>query len=360
MLNPESNHRSGILYVDDEEKALKYFRLAFGQKFQITTALSGEEGLEILKAKDNRIEIVISDQRMPGMKGFEFLEVVRHRYPQIIRMLTTAYSDLDDAIKAVNRGHIYQYVIKPWGVPELELELRRAAEYHKVLRERDELLKLKMSTLQRILCGDRVKWLLLAVKPWAKNDQLAFRRALRALISQLPDNLNPAAAKRSRGVSARDYDIGVLLEGEYANAVRCLDGINAADTSAGEAINQLGLAMNEALESAEVSVNDGADGGGFALEITGKGASQAEVEGLLGGVLSERESGDVGIQTLAALSALAKEGKALTINGDMNGKKFGLKFAFDETLECSEIDVIDALSQQFARADISMLPEKQI
>ncbi|MGC1480352.1 MAG: hypothetical protein WA771_07600, partial [Chthoniobacterales bacterium] len=77
-------------------------------------------------------------------------------------------------------------------------------------------------------------------------------------------------------------------------------------------------------------------------------------------VLSERESSDVGIQTLAALSALAKEGKALTINGDMNGKKFGLKFAFDETLECSEIDVIDALSQQFARADISMLPEKQI
>jgi len=89
MLNTNSNP-VGILYIDDEEKALKYFRMAFGQKYKVFTAASGPEGLETLRKEAASIGIVITDQRMPGMQGAEVLGQVRTEYPHIVRILTTA------------------------------------------------------------------------------------------------------------------------------------------------------------------------------------------------------------------------------------------------------------------------------
>ena len=108
-----------VLYVDDEEMALKYFTRAFENTFPILTALNATDGYRLLEQNRERIGLVITDQRMPGEKGVQFLERARQLHPRAIRILTTAYSDLNVAIEAVNSGAIYKYVTKPWDIPQL-------------------------------------------------------------------------------------------------------------------------------------------------------------------------------------------------------------------------------------------------
>ena len=148
--------KSAILYIDDEEMALKYFTRAFGKRFRVLSASNAEEGYRLLEQHRNEIGLLVTDQRMPGEKGVQFLERARQLHPRAIRILTTAYSDLDVAIEAVNSGAIYKYVTKPWDIPQLEITLQRALEFFIVQRERDLLLKEKLSALQRMLITDRV------------------------------------------------------------------------------------------------------------------------------------------------------------------------------------------------------------
>jgi two-component system probable response regulator PhcQ len=98
----------------------------------------------------------MTDQRMPGEKGVWLLERARHLRPQIIRILATAYSDMDAAIAAVNTGAIYKYVTKPWNPAELEVTLKHALEFFQVQAERDQLLHEKMSVLHNTMIADRV------------------------------------------------------------------------------------------------------------------------------------------------------------------------------------------------------------
>ena len=146
-----------VLFVDDEEKALKYFHRAFDKYFQIITASNADEGWSMIEENSGEIAVLISDQRMPGKTGVELLGQVRERYPSIMRILTTAYSDLDSAIEGVNEGAIYQYVVKPWDTRELSAVLKRAIEFYLLQKERDTLLKEKMSVLQRLIITDRVQ-----------------------------------------------------------------------------------------------------------------------------------------------------------------------------------------------------------
>jgi two-component system, probable response regulator PhcQ len=145
-----------VLYVDDEDLALKYFTRAFAHKFPILTALNAAEGYRLLEQNREQIGLVITDQRMPGEKGVQFLERTRQLQPKAVRILTTAYSDLNVAIEAVNSGAIYKYVTKPWDVPQLQVTLQRAVEFFLVQRERDLLLKEKLSVLQGMMITDRV------------------------------------------------------------------------------------------------------------------------------------------------------------------------------------------------------------
>jgi two-component system, probable response regulator PhcQ len=145
-----------VLYVDDENMALKYFTRAFEHRFPILSALNATEGYRLLEQNREQIGLVITDQRMPGEKGVQFLERARQLHPKAIRILTTAYSDLDVAIEAVNSGAIYKYVTKPWDIPQLQVTLQRAVEFFLVQRERDLLLKEKLSVLQGMMITDRV------------------------------------------------------------------------------------------------------------------------------------------------------------------------------------------------------------
>src|ERR1043166_934892 len=148
--------KHAILYVDDEEKSLKYFHRAFEDQFRILTASNAQDGLKLLEEHKDNIGLLMTDQRMPGEKGVWLLEKARQRRPRIIRILATAYSDMDAAIAAVNTGAIYKYVTKPWDPPQLENTLKRGLAFFMVQSERDQLLREKMSVLHNMMIADRI------------------------------------------------------------------------------------------------------------------------------------------------------------------------------------------------------------
>src|SRR5438128_1015047 len=148
--------RFAILYVDDEEKSLKYFARAFSDQFRIFTAPNAQEGLKLLEEHKDEIGLLMTDQRMPGEKGIWLLEKARQLRPRIIRILATAYSDMEAAIAAVNTGAIYKYVTKPWEPERLEETLKHALEFFMVQQERDQLLREKMSVLHNMMIADRI------------------------------------------------------------------------------------------------------------------------------------------------------------------------------------------------------------
>jgi two-component system probable response regulator PhcQ len=112
--------------------------------------------LKLLEEHKDDLGILMTDQRMPGEKGVWLLEKARKLRPRIIRILATAYSDMDAAVAAVNSGAIYKYITKPWDPPQLESTLKRGLEFFIVQRERDYLLKEKMSVLHNMMIADRI------------------------------------------------------------------------------------------------------------------------------------------------------------------------------------------------------------
>src|SRR5947208_4570681 len=156
MQNLYDYKQFAILYVDDEEKSLKYFARAFEDQFRIFTAVNAAEGLKLLEEHKDDLGLLMTDQRMPGEKGVWLLEKARQLRPRIIRIVATAYSDMEAAIAAVNTGEIYKYVGKPWDPPQLEATLKRGLEFFIVQRERDQLLREKMSVLHNMMIADRI------------------------------------------------------------------------------------------------------------------------------------------------------------------------------------------------------------
>ncbi len=342
MLNTTTTPVCGILYIDDEEKALKYFRMAFGQKYQVFTAASGAEGIDILRREAKNIGIVISDQRMPGMLGAEVLGVVREEFPQIVRILTTAYSDLDSAIQAVNKGHIYQYVVKPWEIPDLGMVLQRAADYFLVTAERNELLALKMSTLQRIVCGDRLKGLLLAIREWPEDQRADFLGALSALIKGLPSRAE-SAQPNSRSFQSRNFEIAPLIRDGFQSSAQFLDAAQHGGAAAGS-LASLGGALG--LGPGESHAAD--ENGRWTVDVTGS-TSRAELERALFGVLLEREIPPASLavfQTLMKLSR-TKGSLAVRLHGDSVAE-----FDLSAPAPAPE-EIIDALYEKISNWDIA-------
>jgi two-component system probable response regulator PhcQ len=156
MPNHYEYKKYAVLYVDDEEKSLVNFTRAFGDDFKILTANKAVDALALVQAHTAEIGVLMTDQRMPGEKGVWLLERVRQLRPQIIRILVTAYADMDAAIAAVNSGAIYKYVSKPWDPAQLELTLKQSLQFFMVQEERDQLLREKMSVLRNMMIADRI------------------------------------------------------------------------------------------------------------------------------------------------------------------------------------------------------------
>jgi two-component system, probable response regulator PhcQ len=145
-----------ILYVEDEDTARKHFVRLFEDRFRILTAANAQEGLVMLQERQGEIGLLLTDQRMPGEKGVWLLEKARQLQPRIIRILVTAYADMDAAIAAVNTGSIYKYISKPWTEVDMENAIRRGLEFFLVQRERDQLLHEKLSVLHNMMIADRM------------------------------------------------------------------------------------------------------------------------------------------------------------------------------------------------------------
>lgn len=116
---------SKILYVDDEEINLVNFSESLNDEFTIFTSTSGEEALKILEV-EGEMALVVSDQRMPGMSGTEFLTLVKERFPESIRMIISAYTEIEELMDAINRAEVYRYLVKPWEEEQLRLTIRNA------------------------------------------------------------------------------------------------------------------------------------------------------------------------------------------------------------------------------------------
>ena len=138
-----SEKKPRILYVDDEVNNLVAFKASFRRIYDIMTASSAAEGLGILN--ENKIEIIIADQRMPQSTGVEFFDVVRVAHPDPIRILLTGYTDSQALVDAINKGQIFRYIKKPWDEIEIETTIKNALEVYNTRQQ----LKDKVEELER-------------------------------------------------------------------------------------------------------------------------------------------------------------------------------------------------------------------
>ena len=137
-----NNH--SILIVDDEENILKSLkRLFVVEDYNVFTATDAEEGLNVLH--NERIDLVVSDQKMPGLTGLEFFEKTLEDFPDLIRIILTGHGELKDALRAINEGCIYKFILKPWNNEDLKITVKRALEQKELILENryltDELKK---------------------------------------------------------------------------------------------------------------------------------------------------------------------------------------------------------------------------
>ncbi|TVQ19907.1 MAG: response regulator [Leptolyngbya sp. DLM2.Bin15] len=139
MKSPDSE-KPKILVVDDEPDNLDLLYRTFYREFKVLRAESGPVALEILAAEGD-IAVIISDQRMPSMSGTEFLSLTATQYPDIIRIILTGYTDVEDLVEAINAGKVFKYVTKPWDDEELKTVVRQAVDTHNVLRTRTQELR---------------------------------------------------------------------------------------------------------------------------------------------------------------------------------------------------------------------------
>jgi class 3 adenylate cyclase len=133
------NTRFNVLYVDDEENNLISFRAAFRRDYQVFTALSAEEGMNILHQE--QVPIIITDQRMPGITGVQFLEKVIPEFPDTVRMILTGYSDIEAIIQAINTGRVFRYITKPWDETELKMTIDNAINLYRLQQNNKQLIQ---------------------------------------------------------------------------------------------------------------------------------------------------------------------------------------------------------------------------
>ena len=130
-----------LLVVDDEPDVADSVHDLLRRRFNVLRARNAEEGFALLR--DHDVHVIMTDQRMPKTTGVELLEKARVRHPHAIRLLFTGYADVEAIIAAINHGHIYRFLRKPWQPQELEEAVTEAArEYERLVRDADVMVHL--------------------------------------------------------------------------------------------------------------------------------------------------------------------------------------------------------------------------
>jgi signal transduction histidine kinase len=194
--------KAHVLFVDDEEPNLVVFEAMCGDDFPVLTASSGADGLALMK--EHEIGVVLTDQRMPGMTGIELLEKVESEYPDTIRLLITAYSDLQAAEDAINRGHVRRYMRKPWEPEVLRAELRDAIDLYnlntRVKQLEQRLLDTERAYSLSVVASGLAEELRNPVG-WIRNNLTVIETSVGAAASALAETTPDVT--RARGVLAQ-------------------------------------------------------------------------------------------------------------------------------------------------------------
>ncbi|MCP6758761.1 MAG: response regulator [Fischerella sp. CENA71] len=140
LMTLEKSKKQKILVVDDEPDNLDLLYRTFRRDFQVLKADSGISALQVLAA-EGEVAVIISDQRMPEMKGTEFLSKTVPQFPNTVRIILTGFTDIEDLVEAINAGQVYKYITKPWDPTELKVVVQRAAETYDLLKQRTEELR---------------------------------------------------------------------------------------------------------------------------------------------------------------------------------------------------------------------------
>lgn len=193
------NTLPSILVIDDEPRSLESIERIVSDKFDVHTAENTITAEQILQRE--WIQILLCDQRMPGVTGIEFCTRVREEYPHIIRIIISGYTESNDIIDAINKGGIYQFITKPWHPNELISKLTNAVELFRLQRENELLsveLKLKPDTIEQAMIEKRRT--LKARYDWDQG------------IVRSPDSCMNKVCDLVRNVAP--YDVNVILTGE--------------------------------------------------------------------------------------------------------------------------------------------------
>ena len=130
-----------ILVVDDEENNLQFMKRTLRSDYFVLTANSAHQALEIMSQNGDEISLIVSDQRMPDMTGTEFLKIVAEKYPSIITILLTGYSDTDTIIESINDCHLYQYLLKPVDPEDLVVAVNKGIQKYDLFNSKTEYVK---------------------------------------------------------------------------------------------------------------------------------------------------------------------------------------------------------------------------
>ncbi|MES2771280.1 MAG: response regulator [Pseudomonadota bacterium] len=218
-----------VLFVDDEAMAVKYFKQTLEDSLTVLTAGSVDEAITILDAEHAQIGVLVTDQRMPGKQGVALLHYAREHYPQITRILATAFSDLSDAIAAVNSGEIFRYIKKPWDPDQLIVDIKIAMDIFALQLERDELITAKMSVYQQLVMLGRVKDLVLISGALQAQMPQALT-AIRHFLSDAHQALN--ATEHGFVVAVDQLDLGQNLVVETHRSSALMAALMSAPMSA--------------------------------------------------------------------------------------------------------------------------------
>lgn len=239
----ECTEQIRILCVDDERNVLRALeRIFLDDDYEIVLAGSGDEGLQIMEESEP-FQVVISDYRMPVMNGVEFLKVVYERCPETVRIVLSGYADAGAIVAAINEGHIYKFIPKPWNDEELRITIQNCLERYYLQKKNRELLEQLAYTNQ-----------VLEEKVQLRTEQLELRnRALefsQSLLGNLPVGV---VGVDENSMIAYCNDIAVKLLKNVCSDFLGADISASCDTSLVNLVDQV---RRDKIISVEVSLGD--------------------------------------------------------------------------------------------------------
>jgi signal transduction histidine kinase len=204
-----------LLVLDDEPDILDAIRRLLRKRYRVLTAQSADEATRILATEE--VQVVLADQRLPQRSGVEFFSDIRKSHPSLVRVLFTGYANIEDVIRAINEGHVYRYISKPWKPAELQIFIDQAFDHWRVQRERGQLiaaletanvaLRSKNEALEQANANlklvDRVKSVFMEVASHELNTPIAILLGYTFLLRrELGDDIDPISTKALERIEA--------------------------------------------------------------------------------------------------------------------------------------------------------------